>query len=64
MNTKFSLGNTKNLRQLGDITVDGRTVVKSNLKEMGHEGVNWIELTDKKVQWLVPVNTVMDTLVT
>jgi hypothetical protein len=34
--------------------------IKMNLKEIGIDGVNWIQLAQDRVQWRVCVNTVMN----
>jgi hypothetical protein len=34
--------------------------IKMDLREIGIDGVNWIELTQDRVQWRAFVNTVMN----
>jgi len=35
-----------------------------NLREVGSEGVDWIHLAQVRDQWWVPMNTVLNLLVT
>jgi hypothetical protein len=35
-------------------------IIKIDLKETEYEGVNWIQLTKDRVQWLAVVNTIMN----
>jgi hypothetical protein len=44
---------------LGDLSFD-RVIKKMDLRVVGSEGVNWIELAQNKVQWHVFVNVVMN----
>jgi hypothetical protein len=37
-----------------------RDNVKIMLNEIGYEDVNWIQLTQERVQWEAPVSTVMN----
>jgi len=37
--------------------------IKMDLKEMGYQSVHWIHMTENRFQWRVPVNTVMNLLV-
>jgi hypothetical protein len=34
--------------------------IKMDLREMGWDGVDWIELAQDRDQWRAPVNTVMN----
>jgi hypothetical protein len=52
---KILAGNQKGRDHLGDLSVDGRIMLKLMLKEILWMGVNWN-------QWLVLVNTVVNLL--
>jgi len=39
--------------------VEGKTLLKSNLKETGRESVDWIHLAQHSDRWWSLVNTVM-----
>jgi len=47
---------------LGYLSVDGRTLKKLDVKEIGYEVAEWIELAQERIQWRVLVNTVVNTL--
>jgi hypothetical protein len=42
--------------------VSERMKINLIIKEMGYEGVDWIQLTQTRVQWRDLVNTVMNLL--
>jgi len=48
---------------LGYLSVDGRTLKKLDVKEIGYEVAEWIELAQERIQWRVLVNTVVNTWV-
>jgi len=48
----------KNLE--AELIVDGRLILKWNLKKWSCKGVDWIHLTHDTVQWRDLVNTVMN----
>jgi predicted helicase len=56
MNTKFWSENLKGSDHLEDLDIDGR---KIDLKEIQCEGVDWTNLAQSMVQWLLIMNTVM-----
>jgi hypothetical protein len=43
-----------------DLGIGGRINIKMDLREMGINGVNWIQLTQGRVQWRACLNTVMN----
>jgi hypothetical protein len=45
-------------RLLGRPVYRWEDTIKMDLKEIGYEGVEWIQLAEDRVQWWVPVNTV------
>jgi len=48
---------------LGDPDVDGRIILRWNLREVGCEGMDWIELAQDRDRWRALVNAVMNLLV-
>jgi hypothetical protein len=34
--------------------------IKMDLREIGCDGMNWIDLTEDRDQWMAPVNTTMN----
>jgi hypothetical protein len=34
--------------------------IKMNLREIGIDGANWVQLAQNRIQWRSPVNTVMN----
>jgi hypothetical protein len=55
MHETFSSENLKGREHLGYLGVNGRIILKCNLKETGYEGA-----TQDKVQWRVLVDTIME----
>jgi len=47
-------------RPLEDLVVDCEDNIKMDLREVGIDGANWIQLTQDSVQWRAFVNTVMN----
>jgi hypothetical protein len=53
---RFGTWNVRNLCRVGAI----KSVVKMDLREIGIDGANWIQLAQDRVQWRAFVNTVMN----
>jgi hypothetical protein len=43
-----------------DLGVDGNIIIKVDLREIGIDGANWIQLAQDSVQWWAFVNTVIN----
>jgi hypothetical protein len=52
--------NLKERDHLDDLTFCWKDNIKEDLKEIGHDGVDWIHLAMDKVQWWAVVNMVMN----
>jgi hypothetical protein len=50
----------KGRRPLGRPRLGRRITIKMDLREIGINGVNWIQLAQDRVQWQAFVNTVMN----
>jgi hypothetical protein len=57
---RFSVGRPKGKRPLGRPRRRWEDNIKMDLREIGIDGTNWIELTQDRVQWWAFVNTVMN----
>lgn len=57
-------GDWKEGVNLEDLGVDGSIILKKNIKGIGWEGVEWIDVTYDTAQWPAVVNTVMNLWVT
>jgi hypothetical protein len=40
--------------------VKNKLVIKMDLREMGWDGMDWIDVAEDRVQWTAPVNTVIN----
>jgi hypothetical protein len=60
MHTKFLLGNLKERECLEEQGIDERIKLKIHFKETGCMGVDWIQLTQGRVQWQAAVIMVMN----
>jgi hypothetical protein len=58
--TGFWLGCPKGRDHWDDLGVDGRITIKLDLREIGIDGANWIQLVQDRVQRRVFVNSVMN----
>jgi hypothetical protein len=58
--TWFWWRNRKERDQLEDVSVEGITILKYILKEIGCEGVYWIDLAQHMDNWQALVETVMN----
>jgi hypothetical protein len=56
MHTKFWSENQKGIDLSEDLVVDGRIMDR---REIGWDGVDWINLDQNRAQWRIVVNTVM-----
>jgi hypothetical protein len=54
------VGRPKGKRPLGKPRHRWEDNIKMDLREIGIEGVNWIQLAQDRVQWWAFVNTVMN----
>jgi hypothetical protein len=54
------VGRPEDTRPLGRPRHRSENNIKMNLKEIGIDGVNWIQLAQDSVQWRACVNTVMN----
>jgi hypothetical protein len=54
------VGKPEGNRPLGRPTRRWEDNIKMDLREIGIDGVNWIQLTQDRVQWRAFVNTVMN----
>jgi hypothetical protein len=50
------------MNYLGDLSVDGRIILKFNVKEVACEDVDWIHLAQDWVKWRTFVNMVIKTI--
>jgi hypothetical protein len=60
MRTKFQAGTPEEKRQLGKYRCRWEDNIKTNLKETGSEGVDWILPAKYRGQWRAPVNTIIN----
>jgi hypothetical protein len=60
MHTGFWCGNLKEKRPLGRPKRRCEDNIKTYLKEIGQEGVDWIRLAQNRDKWLALINTVMN----
>jgi hypothetical protein len=58
--TGFWLGGPKGKRPLGRPTCQWEDNIKMDLREIGINGANWIQLAQDRVQWRACVSTVMN----
>jgi hypothetical protein len=56
MHTEFWSGNLRVKDNFGDVDIDGRIVLRWDLKKIGREGMDWIHVAQDKVQWWTLVN--------
>jgi hypothetical protein len=61
---RILVGRTEGKRPLGRPRRRWEDNIKMDLREMGIDGVNWIQLAQDRVQWWTCVNTVMNLQVT
>jgi hypothetical protein len=54
------VGRLERKRPLGRPTLRWEYNIKLDLREIGIDGANWIQLAQDKVQWRVSVNTVIN----
>jgi transposase len=57
---RILVGRPKGKRPLGRPRHRGEDNIKLNLREIGIDGANWIQLAQDRVQWQVCVNMVMN----
>jgi hypothetical protein len=62
--TGFCLGRPKVKRSLGRPRRRWENNIKMDLREIGIDGANWIQLAQVKVKWRAFLNTVMNLRVT
>jgi hypothetical protein len=43
-----------------DLGIDGKLNIRTNLKQIGWESVDWIHQAQDRYQWWAPINMVMD----
>jgi len=60
MRTKFCSENLKGRENLEDLSVDGRLNIRTDLMGIWWEGVDLIQLAQRRDQWRSPVNTVIN----
>jgi hypothetical protein len=58
--TGFWLGDPKVKRPLGRPRRRWEDNIKTDLREIGIDGANWIQLAQDRVQWRASVNTMMN----
>jgi hypothetical protein len=58
--TGFLVGGPEGKRSLGRLRRRWEDNIKMDLKGIGIDGANWIQLAQDRVQWRIFVNTVMD----
>jgi hypothetical protein len=56
MDMRFGTWNVRSLYGAGSL----RTVAKMDLRELGGDGMDWIDLAQDRDQWKALVNTVMN----
>jgi len=56
--TKFWSEDLKGRDLSEDLGVDGRIILRTDVREIGSEGVDWIHLVQGRDQWRDLVNTV------
>jgi hypothetical protein len=54
------VGRPDGKRPLEDLGVDGRIILKWILKEVGWEGVDWIDMAQDRDRWRAVVSAVMN----
>jgi hypothetical protein len=55
--------NMKGRCNLGDLGKDGRIMLTGILKKIGFKGVvDWVQLVEDRIQWCIPLKTVMNLL--
>jgi hypothetical protein len=59
MCTGFWWGNLMETDHLEDLGLDGKVILRFILKEIGWEGMNWIDLAKDRDKWWAVVNVVM-----
>jgi hypothetical protein len=57
---RFLVGRPEGKRLLGRSRRRGEDNIKMDLREIGIDGTNWIQLAQDRVQWRYCVNTVMN----
>jgi hypothetical protein len=57
---RILVGRSEGRRPLGRPTRRWEDNVKMDLRDVGIDGVNWIQLAQNRVQWRAFVNTVMN----
>jgi hypothetical protein len=61
MHIKYCLKTLNGRHHLADPGIDGKTIIKTYLREIGSEGVDCTDLAqDKKNRWRALVNTIMN----
>jgi hypothetical protein len=60
MLTKFLVGNPEGKRPFGTYWRRWCYNIKMNLKDVGCDNVEWIQLAQDRAKWLAVVNTVMN----
>jgi transposase len=57
--TGFWCGILREIEHLGDPGIDGRIILKMDLKDVGYDGMDWIELAHVTDRWRALVNVVI-----
>jgi hypothetical protein len=57
---RILVGKSEGKRPLGRQRRKWVNNIKMDLREIGWDGVNWIDMAQDRDQWMVLVNTVMD----
>jgi hypothetical protein len=57
---RILVGNPEEKRPLGRPRCGWVDNIKMDLREIGWDGMNWIDMTQERGQWRVLVNTVMN----
>ena len=56
----FSWGNLRERDHWGDPGADGKIILRYPLQEVGHGGMDWIELAQDRDRWWEILNVVMN----
>jgi hypothetical protein len=60
MSVTVLMGKLEEIDHLEDAGIDGRTIFKMDLQEMGRRDIDWIELAQDRDMWRALENAVMN----